>query len=76
VQAVAVDPNDDALATIDAALAGSGARKLVVLCHGQAGELRLGAEPIRREQLLERVDLLTTRPKICAPTPITPAGVT
>ena len=76
VQAVAVDPSDDALATIDAALAGSGARKLVVLCHGQAGELRLGAEPIRREQLLERVDLLTTRPKICAPTPITPAGVT
>ena len=76
VLTVAIGHNDDALATIDAALVESGARKLLVLCHGQAGELLLGAEPIRREQLLERVDLLTTRPKICAPTPITPAGVT
>ena len=58
VPAVAVDPSDDALATIDAALAESGARKLLVLCHGQAGELRLGAEAIRREQLVERAGTL------------------
>jgi hypothetical protein len=54
VRTVAVDTNDDALATINAALAESGARKLMVLCHGQVGELRLGAQPIRREQLFER----------------------
>ena len=60
VQAVAVDPSDDALATIDAALAESGARKLLVLCHGQAGELRLGAEPIQRKQLVERAGTLAS----------------
>ncbi|MFM8525472.1 MAG: DUF4347 domain-containing protein [Cyanobacteriota bacterium] len=54
VRAMAINRDDDDLATIDAALAGSGVCKLMVLCHGQAGELRLGAAPIRREQLLER----------------------
>ena len=60
VLTVAVGPNDDALATIDAALAESGARKLLVLCHGQAGELLLGAEPIQSKQLVERAGTLAS----------------
>ena len=60
VLTVAVGANVDALATIDAALAESGARRLLVLCHGQAGELRLGAEPIQSKQLVERAGTLAS----------------
>jgi hypothetical protein len=31
-----------------------------VLCHGQAGELQLGAEPIQRKQLVERAAILAS----------------
>lgn len=49
VLAIPVGRDADAIATIDAALAASGARRLILLCHGRAGELQIGARPLSRD---------------------------
>ncbi|MEB3270033.1 MAG: DUF4347 domain-containing protein [Synechococcus sp.] len=46
---VAVARQADAIATITAALAASGARRLILLGHGAPGRLQLGSRPLCRE---------------------------
>ncbi|MCP9913366.1 DUF4347 domain-containing protein, partial [Cyanobium sp. BA20m-14] len=60
VLAVPVHTQDDALAVVDAALKATGSRRLMVLCHGRAGELMLGAEVIDQSALERRAALVAS----------------
>ena len=50
----------DAIEAIDAALASSGASRLVVLCHGCPGALLIGSRPITEALIEERAQTLSS----------------
>jgi uncharacterized delta-60 repeat protein len=53
-----IEPNEDAIDKITALLAQTGARKLAIVAHGEAGMIEIGANPLDIQQLEARTPLL------------------
>ena len=55
-----IEPNEDAIDRITTLLAQTGAKKLAIVAHGEAGTVNIGATPINLAQLQARTPLLQT----------------